>query len=304
MVSENELINLINLYKIGYQDENETIEEIVQLQNAISQLSEDKKNQIVNYQDESGNTALIIAVSSGNINITKKLLDLPHINPNIANRHKQCALIESLNILNDDTIFYAIASHPKTDIHMRYNLNQGLAFKLAENNKLNILKDLIENKNLDYDYSDKLNHNILHMAIYSKNTELIDYFIQKGIDINQYSKENITPMDIAILLEEISIMNFLLPLIDIKKHTHSFKQSVFNFHNSEVEEFMYNTALCNIESLESFLNDTYWQDDSNFTLYCKKIKPKLTELYIQKEREDLEKKIALPINSSSSKLKI
>lgn len=284
----NKLYNCFNLYEVGFISKLELLDFIHNLTQQITYLDVETIKKIVNYE-ENNTTALIKAIKTEDLEVIQAMFNLPNLDINYQTKNLNCALLESLTHDDNKSLLYLL-NEPELNLEIKFKHNQDFAYHLAYNNKFDILRNLIENHNLDYQNEDKKGQNILHAVAASSNLQMLHYFIEKNIDINKISSDGKTPIDIAIERENIDFVNLLLPLIDISKHTHSFKESIF-LSSSILREIIFNSNLCNIESLTSFLEDDFYKGDKDFILFEEKIKDKLQMLIVLKEKEKIETNI-------------
>lgn len=296
----NKLYNFFNLYDIGFSSKEDLLNSINNFNDTLRLMSDDVYH-LVNFENNS-TTPLIQAIHTNDLDIIKSTLALPYIDINYQTEGLKSALLEAVREDSDAVIHYLL-SHPQIDIEAKFKFGEGLAFKLANHNKFEILKDLIENRNLSFNYESKIGHNILHKVVQAGNIEMCQYFLDKGININQISREPKAPIDIAISQNDFTMMNFLLPLIDAKQHNHSFKLSLLEFKNKQIEEFMFNSSLCNVASLTEVLNDSYWKKNTEFRNFEKKIQKKFEECKIIEEKDFLNNIISsTPIKAKKIKM--
>jgi ankyrin repeat protein len=300
-MNKNKLFNLFKLYSVGFFKKEDFLIELQNFHQILKVLSNEEINEIVNYEDNN-RTALTEAIHSNEIDILKATLTLPQININYQTQNLNTAIQEAIRQENDEIINYLLTI-PTLKLEVKFKLNEGIAFKLAAYNKFDILKDLIENRHLSFDYENRLGHNILHKIAKTENIEMLQYFLNKGININQVSHEPKAPIDIAISQHNFDMINFLIPLLDITKHNHTFKQSIVEFDNKEMQEFMFNSKLCNVASLTQLLEDEIWIHDKNFIKIEQKVKDKLADLKVIEEANLLDNILSNP-QFKSKKIKI
>lgn len=125
--------------------------------------------------DNDGNTAFTYAARSGNIPLLKKLL-------------------EKGVKTNDNALFTAAQGSRR------------------ESNTIETYKYLVEEVKIKPTATNKEGKNVLHfLAGKANQTEIIKYFISKGVDPNKADKEGVTPLMVAASARETSVLEFLLP---------------------------------------------------------------------------------------------
>ncbi|AWK06393.1 hypothetical protein HYN56_20045 [Flavobacterium crocinum] len=125
--------------------------------------------------DSDGNTAFTYAARSGNIPLLKKLLEK--------------------GIKPTDTALL--------------NAAQG---SRRESNTLETYKYLVEEVKIKATAQNKAGQNVLHILAGKPNqTEIIKYFLDKGVDINKADKEGNTPLMAAASAREIAALELFLP---------------------------------------------------------------------------------------------
>lgn len=83
-------------------------------------------------------------------------------------------------------------------------------YKVAEAGKLEKMKILIEEKNIDINTRLKNDETVLSVASFSGHMDMVKYLVDKGIDINARNKSNSTALHHACLAGETEIASYLL----------------------------------------------------------------------------------------------
>lgn len=125
--------------------------------------------------DSDGNTAFTYAARSGNIPLLKKILE-KGVKP------------------NDNALFTAAQGSRR------------------ESNTIETYKYLVEEVKIKPTAINQSGQNVLHILTGKPNqTEIIKYFISKGVDPNKTDKEGNTPLMVAASARDTSVLEFLLP---------------------------------------------------------------------------------------------
>ncbi|MHC0447888.1 ankyrin repeat domain-containing protein [Flavobacterium sp. 3-218] len=125
--------------------------------------------------DANGNTAFTYAARSGNIALLKKLLE-KGIKP------------------TDEALLVAAQGSRR------------------ETNTLETYKYLVEEVKIKATAQNKSGQNVLHILAGKPNqTEIIKYFLDKGVDVNKADKEGNTPVMAAASAREIAVLELFLP---------------------------------------------------------------------------------------------
>lgn len=126
--------------------------------------------------DNDGNTAFTYAARSGNIALLKKLIE------------------KGVKPTDNALLFAAQGSRRET-------------------NTIETYKYLVEDVKLKPAAQNKAGQNVLHLLAGKPNqTEIIKYFLGKGVDANKADKEGTTPLMIAASAKETAVLEILLPI--------------------------------------------------------------------------------------------
>ena len=230
--------------------------QLVQNKVKIFRLLKDKGNQILNHQDDSGNTVLHQMALHGLENLIKEMLttnlDLAYIKNNhihypihtaILNNQIKSVIpllkIENGANLEDSngwmSIHYAARYADKkvieecckliTDIDATDLSGRTPLMIAAELGRLKAVKTLIEH-NADVDFTDSQRFSVLHHSVKSGNLELVRWLIENtSVDINAKDNQDNTPLDICkMTLSETGSMNKISELLlEYGAKTTSFK---------------------------------------------------------------------------------
>lgn len=154
----------------------------------------------VNAQEESGNTALHIAVLNNNIKSVKLLLDCPRTNAKIKTKFCKEYPIHLAATIDDTEILRTLARRfPETVNEKDANGFTPLRLAVKHNKPKNILC-LLEIPEIDLTEVDEDNNTCLHYATDMNNTELAEMLACKRPEtVNLQNKEGLTPMMLAVL---------------------------------------------------------------------------------------------------------
>lgn len=135
------------------------------------------KGMSLNDVDANGNTAFNYAARTGNITLLKTLL-------------------EKGVKYNDNALIFAAQGSRR------------------ESNTLETYKYLVENLKIKPTATSKNGETVLHfLATKSNQTEIINYFISKGVDVNKADNEGNTPLMVAAAARETAALEQLVPMV-------------------------------------------------------------------------------------------
>ena len=155
--------------------------------------SKDTKRWTVLHFDASGN--LDFATSGGHLKLCKTLLESYKIR--IYKRDGSWCTFLHCACKNGDLRFFqyfmenGINISSKTKDHMNY-----LHFAASEGH-LNLQETLVENYSLDIKIKSMKGWNVLHFSAKKGNLNLFRYFVQKGVDINENTRDSKSSLHIA-----------------------------------------------------------------------------------------------------------
>ncbi len=154
----------------------------------------------VNYQDEEGNTALILAAEKGHEDIVKLLLQQSFIAVNVANKNGRTPLSAAINSGNKNIVEMlveekAIITAESLSIAVELE-NKGIVEILLKHYNRPDRKQVIKK--------------ILKDAIEEGNNEMVSLLTEKDAYVNKANKDGMTPLMIAADSGEITIVQQLI----------------------------------------------------------------------------------------------
>jgi len=151
------------------------------------------KGSNIDIQDENGSTALHFACNNGNMELVK-ILVTNGANINIDDNYNSTPL--HFAILRNEDIFKYLVENG-ADINKMTKLKTTPVHFAVFMNKLGIVKYLVQTKGVSINFKDMSGDTLLHLAVRTKNLEMVKFFVEKGhaTDIVNIIKQN--PIDIA-----------------------------------------------------------------------------------------------------------
>ncbi|KAG4091235.1 ankyrin [Neocallimastix lanati (nom. inval.)] len=152
-----------------------------------------KKRVNIDAVNNNGNTALMLAVRFARLNIVKYLIK-HKANVNILNKKGQNALIVGIlkAYLEDKIVDFTYVSiikfliEKKSDINVPIDsIGNTILMFFIMNNDYDMIKYIFEySKNVNINQKNHLGHNAFTYALKCNDSQIIDYLIQKGVDIH------------------------------------------------------------------------------------------------------------------------
>ncbi|KAK8837461.1 hypothetical protein M9Y10_036458 [Tritrichomonas musculus] len=222
-------------------------------------LKYNSKPSFVNQNRHEG-TALISAIRSDDLDIVKRLLSVPGIDPSLENMQGDNAFITAIMNYNLD-IIDAIIDFYGDDIHNHawiYKALQTLSRRMSNDNPRDIewkvIQRLFKIKSIDLNFCD--DYTFFYKACYCNQMEIVESFLSlDGIDVNKHEINSYqTPLMIAIDRKNKKIAELLIqyPKTDINvKNLYdesAFTIAVRNNLKEIVDLFMKNERFDPIES--------------------------------------------------------
>ena len=108
----------------------------------------------------------------------------------------------------------------------------------AQEGKLDIIRYLTREKELDPDQSDDDDMTPLHLAACYGHTEVVRYLIERGADVNQVDNEGETPLSLAIHYGCVDVVGILLANRTLIPENISFNENVNQELQNEINRML------------------------------------------------------------------
>jgi len=158
---------------------------------AIDKLIEYESN--VNIKDIDGNNSLHLAIMTKDIEICNKILNT-NININNRNNLGETALHIAISYQLNKITELLIKNN--IDINIQNNIHEFTPLHYAVNlNYINLVKILLDNKNININIQDYLGNTVLHYSLIEKNFEIMELLLKNNdLNFNLYNLDNKIPL--------------------------------------------------------------------------------------------------------------
>ena len=154
----------------------------------------DKKTDIY-LKNKFGHDCLHIAVFYGHLNLCKKLIERFNFDKDMTDNDGWTALHHSAASGVYDLVKFFVDKG--ADIHLKNKLGRNCLHAVALYGTLNLCQALIDVHGFDKNCADKMGWIALHCSAQSGSYELVKYFVDKGADIHQKTKNGDNCLHIA-----------------------------------------------------------------------------------------------------------
>lgn len=171
-----------------------------------------KENNEIDRQDSIGNTALLLAVKSGDVEAVKVLIE-NQADLKIRNLNGESALVIAAKSKNNQVtnlLIQALAGGQINDNTLNFDISP-LEFAIKLKNNIKAVNELISaGVDVDAPFSDGVSP--LFWAVRKNNLEMTKLLIQSGAITNVLNDDNITIMHLAIYNKNLEFVNELIKL--------------------------------------------------------------------------------------------
>ena len=185
----------------------------------VVELLVSEMNCQVDVKDSKGVTPIQLASGNGHVDIIE-LLYKSGANPNHTDADGRTSLHSASQEGQLSAVKYLCsdcgADYMKSDLKHRVT-----SLHLAANNgHIELVKFLCEQPNINPDCKDKYGHTPLHYACQDRHQNVVRYLVEeRGCDPLVADQKGITPVDIAIVVGDVDIVEFLRSLPNVKNST-------------------------------------------------------------------------------------
>merc|ERR1712034_211828 len=160
----------------------------------------------INLQTENGESALSIAAKHGFANVVKFLISKGAKKDHFTNQHRTpLSLAVSQNYLKVVQVLFEDWISPNS--HAKPYLHLSPIFQVKS---IEIAQLLIDNDAVTHDiYNDK-NQSPLTVACQNGYLDVVEFFLDYGLDINHLDKDNRTPLSYAVTNKHHDVVNLLI----------------------------------------------------------------------------------------------
>lgn len=180
----------------------------------VNRLIHDK-NIDVNKADEQGSIPLLTAILFGRVEMVKLLLRHEMINVNLHDEYGSTPLIFTA-ISGKTGIMKLLLGHKKIDVNLQDKQGFTALFSAIYNRDTPILKLLLKHSKIDVNIQNEQGNSPLHLAITNDMTEFAKLLIKyKSTDVNLQNKQSTSPLMLAINQNMTELTKLLLLRDDI-----------------------------------------------------------------------------------------
>ncbi|WP_253300015.1 ankyrin repeat domain-containing protein [Wolbachia endosymbiont of Chironomus riparius] len=181
-----------------------------EIQNSLSTNSECIKSSSSENNDD---TLLHFAIQNKQTKIAKYLIN-KSANVNIENKDGWSPLHEAVNHndnkpINDQDLIPLLIKKG-ANVNAKNKDNKTPLYLAVQDNKLEIVKHLIEQGKADFNFHEKDKWTPLHAAAYNGYRNIVEYLLGKEAEINAKNKDNNTPLHLAVKNNKIDTVKLLV----------------------------------------------------------------------------------------------
>lgn len=128
-----------------------------------------------------------------------------------------------------------------------------ILIKAIDFNKNNLVKYIIDNYDIDYNYKNEIDYDLISVAVISGNIEIINLLKNKGINLEKKYKYNNKSNTIVSLVRDLYTLKYLEKYIKkekIKKEVNSIVRSTILSHDIELLDYIIKNYKINIKRIK------------------------------------------------------
>ncbi len=128
-----------------------------------------------------------------------------------------------------------------------------ILIKAIDFNKNNLVRYIIDNYNIDYNYKNEIDYDLISVAVISGNIEIINLLKNKGINLEKKYKYNNKSNTIISLVRDLDTLKYLEKCIKkekIKKEVNSIVRSTILSHDIELLDYIIKNYKINIKRIK------------------------------------------------------
>ena len=128
-----------------------------------------------------------------------------------------------------------------------------ILIKAIDFNKNNLVKYIIDNYDIDYNYKNEIDYDLISVAVISGNIEIINLLKNKGINLEKKYKYNNKSNTIISLVRDLDTLKYLEKYIKkekIKKEVNSIVRSTILSHDIELLDYIIKNYKINIKRIK------------------------------------------------------
>lgn len=128
-----------------------------------------------------------------------------------------------------------------------------ILIKAIDFNKNNLVRYIIDNYNIDYNYKNEIDYDLISVAVISGNIEIINLLKNKGINLEKKYKYNNKSNTIISLVRDLDTLKYLEKYIKkekIKKEVNSIVRSTILSHDIELLDYIIKNYKINIKRIK------------------------------------------------------
>ena len=128
-----------------------------------------------------------------------------------------------------------------------------ILIKAIDSNKNNLVRYIIDNYDIDYNYKNEIDYDLISVAVISGNIEIINLLKSKGINLEKKYKYNNKSNTIISLVRDLDTLKYLEKYIKkekIKKEVNSIVRSTILSHDIELLDYIMKNYKINIKRIK------------------------------------------------------
>ena len=170
----------------------------------------------IHQKTNDGDNCLHIAARNGHLYLCQTLIDDHGFDENIVNKNGQAALHHSAQSGNYELIRYFVDKG--ADIHQKTKDGDNCLHIAARNGQLYLCQTLIDDHGFDKSIVDNNGWTAVHCSAQGGNYELFRYFVDKGTDVHQKTKDGDNCLHIAAREGHLNLCQTLIDDHDFDKN--------------------------------------------------------------------------------------
>ncbi|WP_353281769.1 ankyrin repeat domain-containing protein [Wolbachia endosymbiont (group B) of Horisme vitalbata] len=174
------------------------------IRDILNSIDSKKLSEIVNIADKRKDTPLDLAIMYGHLEIVKYLIKKGAK----LRTNDNSTPLHIAALYGQVEIFKYFTDNEYFKLNWIYDNNTTILYNAIEANKLSIIEYLVE-KGVNVNLKDKDYVSPLHFAVENGHLDIVDYFVGKGADVNSQDEDGMSPLHYAVDSDHSNIVEYL-----------------------------------------------------------------------------------------------